>query len=353
MLFDPMTIRGVVFRNRVVVSPMCQYSSEDGFASDWHFIHLGTRAVGGAGLVFTEATAVEDIGRISLQDLGIWKAEHIPKFQEITSFIEAQGAVAGMQLAHAGRKASISRPWEGDNSLNVTEGGWKPVAPSAIPFDLGFQVPVALTVEDIKSTVQSFKNAAQRALKAGFKVVEVHAAHGYLLHQFLSQTSNQRKDFYGGSFENRIRLLLEVVEAVRSVWPEKYPLFVRISGTDWTEPEGWDLEQSVELARHLKKAAVDLIDCSSGGLVSHAKIPAGPGFQVPISEKIRREVGIATGTVGFITSAVQAETILRTGQADMIFLARELLRNPYWPLHASAELRKKMEWPVQYSRAAG
>jgi 2,4-dienoyl-CoA reductase-like NADH-dependent reductase (Old Yellow Enzyme family) len=350
MLFDSLTLRDIIFRNRIVVSPMCEYSSEDGFANDWHLVHLGSRAVGGAGLVFTEATAVEARGRISPQDLGIWKDEHIDKLKQITRFIEAQGAVAGMQLAHAGRKAAISRPWDGDKPLSIAEGGWKPVAPSAIPFDKGYQVPEVLTIEDIKSVTQSFKAAAQRVLKAGFKVVEIHAAHGYLLHEFLSPTANQRKDTYGGPFENRIRLLLEIVGAVRSVWPEKYPLFVRISGTDWTEPEGWDLEQSIELARHLKKAGVDLVDCSSGGLVPYAKIPAAPGFQIPISEKIRREAGIATGAVGFITSAPQAETIVRTGQADMIFLARELLRHPYWPLHASAELRKKMVWPAQYGR---
>lgn len=353
MLFDRMTLREIVFRNRVVVSPMCEYSSEDGFANNWHLVHLGSRAVGGAGLVFTEATAVEARGRISAQDLGIWKDEHISKLKEITHFIESQGSVAGIQLAHAGRKAAVSRPWEGDKPLSIAEGGWKPVAPSAIPFDQGYQVPDVLTVEDIKAMVQSFKLGAQRALKAGFKVVEIHAAHGYLLHEFLSPTSNKRNDVYGGSFENRIRLLMEIVEIIRDEWPPIYPLFVRISGTDWTEPEGWDLEQSVQLAGYLKEAGVDLVDCSSGGMVPNAKIPAGPGFQVPISERIRKEAGIATGAVGFITSAVQADTIIRTGQADMVFLAREFLSHPYWPLHASAELRRKMTWPVQYARAAG
>jgi len=352
MLFDTIKLRDVVFRNRVVVSPMCEYSSVDGFANDWHLVHLGSRAVGGAGLVFTEAAAVEDRGRISPQDLGIWKDEHIAFLEKITRFIEAQGALAGIQLAHAGRKAAVSRPWEGDKPLSVAEGSWKPAAPSAIPFDQGYQVPEALTVEGIKAILQSFRSAAQRSLKAGFKVAEVHAAHGYLLHEFLSPVSNQRQDAYGGSFENRIRLLLETVEAVRAVWPEKYPVFVRISGTDWIEPEGWDLEQSIELARRLKKAGVDLIDCSSGGVVPYAKIPVGAGFQVPIAARIRQEAGIPTGAVGFITSAQQAETIVRTGHADMVFLARELLRNPYWPLHASAELRQKMTWPLQYARAA-
>jgi len=352
MLFDPMTLRGVVFRNRVVVSPMCEYSSEDGFASDWHLVHLGSRAVGGAGLVFTEATAVEARGRISPQDLGIWKDEHIPKLEQITRFIESQGAVAGMQLAHAGRKASVSRPWDGDKPVSAADGGWKAVAPSALPFGDGSQVPEALTADGIRAMTLSFKAGAERALKAGFKVIEVHAAHGYLLHEFLSPTSNKRQDAYGGSFENRIRLLREITAVVRKVWPEKYPVFVRISATDWTEPEGWDVEQSVELARYLKKEGVDLIDCSSGALVPSARIPAGPGFQVPFAARIRKEAGIATGAVGFITSAVQAETIVRTGQADMVFLARELLRQPYWPLHASAELRSKMAWPAQYARAA-
>ena len=351
MLFDPITLRDIIFRNRVVVSPMCQYSSEDGFAGDWHLVHLGARAVGGAGLVFTEATAVEARGRISPQDLGIWKDEHIAKLEQITRFIDSQGAVAGIQLAHAGRKAAVSRPWDGDKPLSLAEGGWKAVAPSAISFDQGHQSPESLTTDDIKFITQSFKAAAERALKSGFKVAEVHAAHGYLLHEFLSSTSNKRSDAYGGSFENRIRFLLETVRVVRGVWPEKYPLFVRISATDWTEPEGWDLEQSIALSRQLKKEGVDLIDCSSGALVPYAQIPGGPGFQVPFAARIRKEAGILTGAVGFITSASQAETIVRTQQADMVFLARELLRDPYWPLKASAELRKKMAWPAQYARA--
>jgi 2,4-dienoyl-CoA reductase-like NADH-dependent reductase (Old Yellow Enzyme family) len=307
--------------------------------------------VGGAGLIFTEAAAVEARGRISPYDLGIWKDEHIAKLEQITRFVENYGAVMGIQLAHAGRKGSARRPSDGEGSLAVGEGGWKTVAPSALPFDKGYQVPSELTVDEINAIVQSFKSAAQRALKAGFKVVEVHAAHGYLLHEFLSPTSNKRQDIYGGSFENRIRLLMETVRSVRGVWPEKYPLFVRISATDWTEPDGWDLEQSIELAHCLKKERVDLIDCSSGALVPDAKIPAGVGFQVPFAARIRRESGVPTGAVGFITSPAQAETILRTQQADMIFIGRELLRNPYWALNASVELRKKMAGPAQYARA--
>jgi 2,4-dienoyl-CoA reductase-like NADH-dependent reductase (Old Yellow Enzyme family) len=351
MLFDPMTMRELTFRNRIVVSPMCQYSSEDGFANDWHLVHLGSRAVGGAALVFTEAAAIDPKGRISAQDLGIWKDAHIEKLRQITQFIDGQGAVAGIQLAHAGRKASVTPPWVGDQPVSASAGGWTPVAPSAIPFDEGFEVPDVLTLEDIQGLVRSFSEAACRAFAAGFQVIEIHSAHGYLLHEFLSPSSNKRTDAYGGAFDNRIRLLLEVVRAVRAEWPMKYPIFVRISATDWTEPEGWDLEQSVQLGKRLKEEGVDLVDCSSGGLVPNARIPGGPGFQVPFAERIRRDAGIATGAVGFITSPVQAETILRSGQADMVLLAREFLRQPYWPLPAAREARAKAPWPVQYARA--
>jgi 2,4-dienoyl-CoA reductase-like NADH-dependent reductase (Old Yellow Enzyme family) len=353
MLFDTLKIRDITLRNRIVVSPMCQYSSEDGFADDWHLVHLGSRAVGGAGLVITEATAVEARGRISPHDLGIWKDEHIPQLQRITAFIEAQGGVAGMQLAHAGRKGSTYRPWEGDSFVDEAHGGWKPVvAPSAIAFSPNHAVPEELTAQEIADTVHSFAMAAQRAFQAGFKVVEVHAAHGYLINEFLSPISNKRTDDYGGTFKNRVRMLLEVVRAVRRVWPEGLPVFVRISATDWLEPEGWDLEQSVELSRILKPEGVDLIDCSSGNIVPYARIPAGPGFQVGFAERIRKEAGIMTGALGLIVSPQQAETIIRTGQADVVVIARQFLRDPYWPLHAAAELKEQISWPVQYNRAA-
>ncbi len=352
MLFEKLTLRDVTFRNRMVVSPMCQYSSEDGFANNWHLVHLGSRAVGGAGLVFTEATAVEPRGRISPQDLGIWKDEHIDKLSEIARFIESQGAVPGIQLAHAGRKASTSAPWLGGKPLAPQEGAWTPVAPSALPFDSGYPVPEALSPEDIRTIIQSFGNAAGRALKAGFKVVEVHSAHGYLLHQFLSPTSNQRDDNYGGPLENRLRFPLEVIRAVRTIWPKGLPVFVRISATDWTEPKGWDLPQSIEFARCLKDVGVDMVDCSSGALVPQATIPSGPGFQVPFANAIRQNAGIATGAVGFISSAVQAEMILRNGQADMVLMARQFLRDPYMPFHAAAELKGSAAWPPQYGRAS-
>jgi 2,4-dienoyl-CoA reductase-like NADH-dependent reductase (Old Yellow Enzyme family) len=353
MLFDKLKIRDITLRNRVIVSPMCQYSSNDGFADDWHLVHLGSRAIGGAGLVFTEATAVEAGGRISPNDLGIWKDDHIQMLKRITTFIEAQGAIAGMQLAHSGRKGSVSRPWEGDSLLDEEHGGWKPVvAPSPIPFSPDYAVPELLSVKEISEKVKSFAKAAERALKAGFRAIEVHAAHGYLLNEFLSPVTNKRTDEYGGSFKNRIRLVLEVVQAVRRVWPEGYPVFVRISATDWLEPEGWDIEQSVELARALKPEGVDLIDCSSGNIVPYAKIPAGPGFQVVFAERIRKECGIMTGALGLIISPQQAETIIRTGQADAVVIARQFLRDPYWPLHAAAELREQIAWPVQYNRAS-
>lgn len=353
MLFDSIKIREAAFKNRIVVSPMCQYSSEDGFAGDWHLVHLGSRAVGGAGLVFTEAAAVDAAGRISPQDLGIWKDEHIAFLKRITSFIAQQGSVPGIQLAHAGRKASVSRPWEGDAPLDVSAGGWRPVAaPSLLPFAEDYPVPHALTAEEIRALVDSFAKAAARSLEAGFEVLEIHAAHGYLLHEFLSPVSNKRSDEYGGSFENRIRMTLETIRAVRRVWPERFPLFLRLSVTDWLDGDSWDLSQSIELAKAAKKEGVDLIDCSSGALAPNARIPAGPGFQVPFAAQIRKEAGMMTGAVGFITTPEQAETILRTGQADFVFIAREFLRDPYWALHAAPRLHaKSIKAPPQYSRA--
>jgi 2,4-dienoyl-CoA reductase-like NADH-dependent reductase (Old Yellow Enzyme family) len=351
-LFDPLSIGDISFANRVFVSPMCEYSSTDGFATDWHFVHLGSRAVGGAGLVLTEATAVLAEGRISPQDLGIWKDDHIGPLARIVHFIHGQDSVAGMQLAHAGRKASTYRPWEGNGALPESAGGWKKVvAPSALRFADNYPMPQELSVEGIQEVVGAFVAAACRACEAGFRVIEIHAAHGYLLHEFLSPLSNQRADSYGGSFENRTRIVREVVAAVREVWPERSPLFVRISATDWVEG-GWDIQQSVELARHLKKLGVDLIDCSSGGNAAQAKIPVGPAYQTPFAEHIRREAGIMTGAVGMITSPSQAEQIIAGGRADAVFLARELLRDPYWPLRAARELGHPMSWPIQYLRAA-
>ncbi len=329
---------------------MCQYSSEDGFANDWHFVHLGSRAVGGAGLVFTEASAVTADGRISPQDLGIWKEEHVAELARIVRFVHARGAVAGMQLAHAGRKASTSPPWRGGKPVSPGEGGWAPIhAPSALPFYEG-HVPEQLDEGGIARIVRAFADAAERALRAGFRVLEIHSAHGYLLHEFLSPLSNRRTDRYGGPFENRIRVLLEIVRAVRVRWPARLPLLVRISATDWAEG-GWDAEQSVELSRRLAKEGVDLIDCSSGGLLPGVQVPLGPGYQTPFSQRIRREAGVMTGAVGLIRSPFQAEHILRTGQADLIVLAREMLRNPYWPLSAARELGDKAHWPEQYERA--
>jgi 2,4-dienoyl-CoA reductase-like NADH-dependent reductase (Old Yellow Enzyme family) len=351
-LFDSFTIRDLEFNNRVFVSPMCEYSSVDGYANDWHLVHLGSRAVGGAGLVLTEATAVLPEGRISPQDLGIWKDEHVDALKRIVSFIHEQGSVAGMQLAHAGRKASTRRPWEGDGVVPETEGGWQNVmAPSAIPFADNYPTPQALTVDGIQQVVRAFADAARRACDAGFRVIEIHAAHGYLIHEFLSPLSNHRDDTYGVSFENRTRLIREIVTAVRSSWPKGAPLFVRISATDWVEG-GWDLEQSIELARSLKQLGVDLIDCSSGGTVLHAKIPAGAGYQTLFAQRIRHEAEILTGAVGMITSPIQAEQIIGTGQADAVVIAREFLRDPYWPLRAAKELGQPIAWPVQYLRAA-
>jgi len=350
-LFDALEIRAATLRNRIVVSPMCEYSSTDGFANDWHLVHLGSRAVGGASVVFTEASAVSPEGRISPQDLGIYKDEHIENLSRITRFICDQGAIPGMQIAHAGRKGSMLRPWEGSGAVPESKGGWIPVAPSAIPFADGFATPAALDLNGIRAVVKAFADAARRACQAGFGILEIHAAHGYLLHEFLSPLSNYRTDSYGGTFENRTRLLCEVVTAVRRVWPESAPLFLRISATDWIEG-GWDLGQSVRLAELLGPLGVDLIDCSSGGLAPGAKIPTGAGYQVPFADEIRRETGILTGAVGLITSAAQADAILREGKADIVLLAREFLRQPYWPLHVARELGFPCSWPAQYLRAA-
>ena len=349
-LLSPLQIRSITFQNRIFVSPMCEYSSIDCFANNWHLVHLGSPAVGKAGLVLTEATAVSPEGRISPDDLGIWKDEHIPKLKEIVSFIHEQRSVAGIQLAHAGRKASHASPWKGGEQIPAAQGGWKTVAPSAIPFKEGTEAPEALNKEGIQKVINDFVAATKRALEAGFKVIELHAAHGYLMHEFLSPLSNKRTDEYGGDFENRIRLVVEITEAVRKIWPEENPLFVRISSTDWTEG-GWDIDESVKLAEVLKTKGVDLIDCSTGGNVPHAKIPVAPGYQVPFAERIKKETGILTAAVGLITDAHQAETILQAEQADAIIMAREFLRNPYFPLHAAYQLGTDIEWPVQYERA--
>ncbi len=350
-LFEPLTVRGVTLRNRIAVSPMCEYSSNDGFATDWHLVHLGSRAVGGAALVFTEAAAVEPAGRISPQDLGIYRDEHIERLADITGFVLSQGAVPGIQLAHAGRKASTAAPWQGGGPVEPARGGWRPIfAPSALPFSEESIVPQALSGAEIRALVTSFVVAAERAVDAGFRVIEIHAAHGYLAHEFLSPLSNERTDEYGGSFENRTRFVREVAAGVRSVLPEATPLFVRISATDWVEG-GWNLDESVLLARRLRELGVDLIDASSGGLSPAQRIALAPGYQVPFAERIRAEAGIATGAVGLITEPAQAEAIVRDGQADIVLLARELLRDPYWPLRASVALGADGPWPKQYLRA--
>ena len=349
-LFSLLQLRTVTFRNRIFVSPMCQYSSRDGYPSDWHLVHLGSRAVGGAGLVMVEATAVSPEGRISPDDSGIWSDAHAEAFAPIARFIREQGAAAGIQLAHAGRKASTDRPWQGGGPLGPDQRGWQPIAPSPLPFAHDYPVPREATATDLEAVRSQFEAAARRARAAGFQVIEVHLAHGYLLHEFLSPLSNLRKDEYGGGLENRMRFPLSITRAVRDIWPQDLPVFVRISATDWAE-EGWDLEQSVELCRRLKEQGIDLIDCSSGGLVPDAVIPAGPGFQTPFAASIRKEAGIATGTVGFITDPAQAEQIVATGLADAVFLARAMLRNPYWPLDAAKALKVDIPWPVQYLRA--
>ena len=349
-LFTPLKIREITLRNRIAVSPMCQYSAEDGFPNDWHLVHLGSRAVGGAGLVIMEATAVEPRGRISPADMGIWKDEHIEPHTRVTRFLRAHGAAAGIQLAHAGRKASTRAPWEGGAVIPPDAGGWQAIAPSPVPFHPGAPPPCELSAAEITSIVGAFRAAARRAREAGFQVVEIHAAHGYLVHQFLSPLSNRRTDEYGGGFDNRIRFAQEVIRAVRSEWPGNLPLFLRISCTDWVEG-GWDLDQSVELSRRVRDLGVDLIDCSSGGASPDQRIALGPGYQVPFAERIRRETGMLTGAVGLITTAAQAAEIVRCGQADVVLLARQFLRDPYFPLHAASELDEHVDPPVQYARA--
>jgi len=350
-LFDPLRMRSLDFSHRILVSPMCQYSCRNGMAQDWHLVHLGSRAVGRAAAVLAEATAVTADGRISPVDLGLWCDQQIEPLRRIFCFIEQQGSVPGIQLAHAGRKASTSEPWKGGKPLPVEAGGWTPiVAPSAVAFAQGYQVPQALSEAEIATIVEAFAAAAHRAETAGAKVVEIHSAHGYLLHSFLSPLSNQRKDKYGGTFANRIRLVCEVVMAVRKVWPEKYPLFLRLSCSDWTEG-GWTIEDSVALAQVLGKLGVDLIDCSSGGNIASAKIPLAPGYQVPFADRLRREAAILTGAVGLITDPQQADAIIRDGQADVVFLARQFLRDPYWPLIAARTLGHDLAWPPQYERA--
>lgn len=349
-LFSRFKLRGLEFKNRIFVSPMCQYSAQDGMADTWHLVHLGSRAVGGAGLVMVEAAAVAPEGRISPYDLGLWSERHTEALAPIARFIREQGAAPAIQLAHAGRKASTDAPWLSRSSLGPENGGWQVVAPSAVPFAPGSPLPRELDVAELDGVVAAFAAAARRCLAAGFEVAEIHMAHGYLLHQFLSPLSNRRDDVYGGSLENRARLPLRVARAVREVWPQDLPLFVRISATDWVEG-GWDLAQSLQLCRWLKEAGVDLIDCSSGGLTPDARIPAGPGFQTPFAAAIRQEAGIAVGAVGLITAPEQAEQIVATGLADAVFLARELLRDPYWPLHAARKLGVEVPWPLQYERA--
>jgi 2,4-dienoyl-CoA reductase-like NADH-dependent reductase (Old Yellow Enzyme family) len=350
-LFAPLQLRSVTFANRIGVSPMCQYSAQDGFANDWHMVHLGARAQGGAGLVMLEASAVVPEGRITPADLGIYLDDHIPGLRRIAQFIHGQGVRVGIQLAHAGRKASMSSPFIGERLLHPEEGGWSPVGPSAVAFAPHYAVPQALDQSGIDALVKAFAQAARRAHNAGFDFIEIHAAHGYLLHEFLSPLANQRTDAYGGSFENRIRFLLQVVDAVRAVWPAHLPLFVRISVTDWAEG-GWTIEDAVSLSGHLRAHGVELIDCSSGGQVPNAKIPVGPAFQTPFASRIRAEAAIPTAAVGMITDPHQAAAIIAEGHADLVFLAREMLRDPYWPLHAAAALGESASWPVQYLRAA-
>jgi len=350
-IFSPLQLRSLTFPNRIGVSPMCQYSADDGFAGDWHLVHLGSRAQGGAGLVMLEASAVLAEGRISPGDLGIWKDEHIPGLERIARFIHSQGARAGIQLAHAGRKGSMSTPFTDEHLVLPEDGGWQPVGPSAVAFAPHYAVPAALDKAGIAAVVEAFGKAARRALQAGFDLVEIHAAHGYLIHEFLSPLANRRTDEYGGSLENRSRLALEVVDAVRGEWPGHLPVFMRISATDWAE-DGWNPDESVELARHLREHGIDLVDVSSGGMVPHATIPLGPGYQVPFAARIRREAGVATAAVGMITAPAQANRIIENGEADLVLLAREMLRDPYWPLHAAAALGETASWPKQYLRAA-
>ena len=350
-LFSPIKIKGIEFKNRLVVSPMCEYSAVDGFANNWHLVHLGSFAVGGAALIITEANAVSPEGRISYADLGIYKDEHIAKLREITDFIHANGSIAGTQLAHAGRKASHMRPWDGGKQIPANEpDGWASVSPSAIAFTNSETAPVELDKAGIEKVKADFKAATIRAIAAGFKVIELHGAHGYLIHEFLSPLSNHRTDEYGGTFENRIRLLLEVIAEVKEVWPKENPLFVRISASEWTEG-GWTADDTVALAKILIEKGVDLVDCSSGGNVAGAKIPLKPGYQVEFAEKVKHEAGILTGAVGLITGSKQADDLIRNGQADLIFMAREMLRDPHFPLRAAHELGHEVKWPVQYERA--
>ena len=351
-LFDTLTLRDVTLPSRIGVSPMCEYSSQDGFAGDWHLVHLGSRAVGGAALVMTEATAVEERGRITPADLGIWKDAHVEALARIVRFVEANGAVPGMQLAHAGRKASCAVPWEGGRGLSSTNGGWQPIAPSALAFSAHSIPPRAMGEEDIRAVQQAFVAAARRALAAGFRLLELHFAHGYLAHSFLSPLSNTRTDRYGGPFENRVRFALETVRAVRTIWPEHLPLLARLSCTDWKEG-GWTAEDSVALSRQLHRESVDMVDCSSGGLVPDAVIPAAPGYQVPFARQIRAQAGVPTAAVGMLTDAAQADSVIREGAADVVLLAREMLRDPYWPLHAAQRLEQpgQRRVPKQYLRA--
>ena len=350
-LFDPFSQRSLELRNRLVVSPMCEYSATDGVPNEWHMVHLGSRAVGGAGAVIAEATAVSAQGRISPQDTGLWNDVQVEAWRPIVRFITSQGAVAGVQLAHAGRKASTLRPWEGHGPVQAGQGDWQPVAPSALPFDVGWNVPLALDEAGIAAVIADFRATARRALDAGFQLIELHAAHGYLLHQFLSPLSNQRDDRYGGSFDNRSRIVREIVSAVREVWPAELPLWLRVSATDWADEGGWDIEQSVRLAEAVKPLGVDLIDVSSGGLLPHVTIPLAPGYQVPFAARIRREAGIATGAVGLITTAEQAAAIVANGEADVVLMARESLRDPYFPRRAAKRLGAQITAPVQYQRA--
>jgi 2,4-dienoyl-CoA reductase-like NADH-dependent reductase (Old Yellow Enzyme family) len=349
-LFSPFQLKSITLKNRIVVSPMCQYSSVDGFANDWHLVHLGSRAVGGAGLIISEATAVSPEGRISPDDLGIYWDDHIEKLKQITTFISEQGSVPGIQLAHAGRKASTNAAWKGRGQVPATHGGWKTLAPSAIAFNEVDDAPLEMSMKDIQTLIEDFTSATIRSLNAGFKVVELHAAHGYLIHQFLSPLSNKRTDEYGGTFENRIRLLLEIVDSVKNVWPDELPLIVRISATDWAE-NGWNIEESVKLSQILLEKGIDLIDVSTGGLVPYQKIPVKPLYQVPFAAEIKQLAGIPTGAVGLITTPAEAESILQSGHADLVFMAREFLRDPYFPIHAATELGEDITWPVQYDRA--
>jgi 2,4-dienoyl-CoA reductase-like NADH-dependent reductase (Old Yellow Enzyme family) len=349
-LFSPLKIRSIEFKNRIFLSPMCQYSAQDGLPNDWHLVHLGSRAIGGVSLVMVEATSVSPAGRISPRDCGLWADQHAQAFRRITAFIQEQGAVPGIQLSHAGRKASTAVPWRGDRALSITEGGWQTLAPSPVPFSESFTQPREMASEDLDEVVTQFVAATRHSLEAGFKVLELHMAHGYLLHQFLSPLSNQRTDLYGGNLQNRARFPLRVARSVRENWPSELPLFVRISCTDWVNG-GWSLEESIELSRRLKEIGVDFIDCSSGGLVPYAKILAGPGYQTPFASEIRSKAGIATGAVGMITLPAQAEQIISSGQADAVLIVRELLRNPYWPLQAAKALAVDLPWPPQYRRA--